>query len=546
MSWREGALHLTTAAAAFTAAVFFRLAVAPGAIHDPEPAARFADVVEALPALGAVRVRSSDPAAAHRLATEPGAGFVQILDPRRARAAFRYGRLLYAPRERLEEVLRGLQNGVAPARMPPAPDVSSFFHDARGPYACDVVVSGPADLDRIRTVLPDASLLGEPVAREADGRDAAAVTRALIAALVAAAAVAAWRLGTRQAQRRLLAALGGLAVVGVVGLGVDVWTVLALLLVVAAPGPAALLAGAPCLFFPALALRRLGLVLLFGGVLRLGPRLAPGAPSTRPPPAWRRVTLGLLLAATAAVALHRPRARAPEAVAGEPAVALVPPAEVAATIDAFRAAGLGFVSDPTIEIPPPADPPTQSLLLKIHERAKRLAERGPEAERARFQEVADAAGTLSLYAPADLRARMRARDGRAAVWVQGPEPAVDREELASGELYRLRGESGLRRQSCWAALFCLALVATIQPWRNPRRLLLRWTGLAAATALLVVGERAWDMPGVAEASLPLVVLAAHAPSALLLVALAAAVACASAPYLLAAAALAVVTLVSRD
>ncbi|MHC4817374.1 MAG: hypothetical protein ACYTF8_04925, partial [Planctomycetota bacterium] len=264
MKPREALLVFLLVAAAFAAAFAWRVATR---LHDPRHADAFAAACDAQPLLSAVRVRTADPHAAQRLATAPGDAFLRVLAPARAESVFRYGRLLYAAPREVDEALARLKRGEVP-RLPPQPDIAHYYRDARGPYACDVILREGARVESIEAVLPDADLSGEPVVREAEARRAADVPHALIFALAVVGVIAAWRPGPQEMQRRLIAALAGVVGLRLSGLGLDVATLPALVCVAASPRGGPLLAGATCLFFPSLALRRIGVVFLVGGLIR--------------------------------------------------------------------------------------------------------------------------------------------------------------------------------------------------------------------------------------------------------------------------------------
>jgi hypothetical protein len=487
-------------AAAIAAAWSFRPAVHPERIDDPEHQRRFLAACDALPPLGAVRVRSDDPHAVHRLATAPGAAIVEVSGPARAEPVFRAGRYLLATPAELDEALARLKRGELPPPPPPPPDLTRYYRDADGPYTCDAVLAGDATPDAIRRVLPGARLSGEPLAREAEARDAPRIARTLLLALPLLGGWLAWRRGRVEAERRLLAALAALVALGVTGLGADSLTVAALLLVAGAPAGSPLLAGAPCLLFPPLALKRLGVVLLVGGVLCLGrPPAREGRGSLRA--AALAVALGvagfLALDAVPLGAASRPE------VAAEPAALLVPPREVAATAAKLRAEGFDVVGDEDL-VPQPADLARRRALDRIFTLAERHA-RGAEGElRDRFADVADAASRTDLYLPTSLRARLRARDGRHALWLAGGAPPA----AASARLYRERGDLSRRehaRAAGVAVLLALGLGRALV--RGARPVLLAFLGAAAGVLLLLAAA-----PDAADGFVPLVAVAAAAPA----------------------------------
>jgi len=497
-------------AAAIVAALRFRVAVHPEGLHDPEYERTFAADRVALPALGAVRLRTSEPHALHLLQTAPGASFDGVHGPARAASLFRYGRLLYATTEEIDEVLARLRSGEPPRALPPTPDVSAYYRDARGPYDGDVVLAPGATPEAVREILPDARLSGEPVAREAEARDASSVARALLLALFALGAWSAWRHGLGEAERRLLAALLALAALGLSGLGIDRWSVVAVVLVAGAPRGAPLLAALPCAFFPALALRRLALVLCVGGVVRLRRSAV-----ARRPGFWRPAVVAVVAALAGFLLLHRVavKARVHPAVAAEAAAVLVPPDAESATAAELRAEGFEVVGDEDL-VPPPADRSVRRKLIDIFTLARRLADGAEGGRRARFEDVADAAARDALYLPRDLRVRLRARDGRSVLWLPRGAPP-ERAEFRSARLYRERGELDLRRSARLAAILVFLLYAVVRAaaegapatWPAIRR----FAAAAAALALVLLVE-ARGAGVAADVLAPLLVVASLAPA----------------------------------
>jgi hypothetical protein len=468
-------------------------------VHDPRHHARFAEDREALPALGAVRVRSDAPlneiAAFGRVAgITPG-----VTGP------FRRARYLRASAAEVADAVAALDRGEAPS-PPPMPDLARYFRDAQGPYRCDLVLAPGKTPKDVRAKLPAARLSGEPLAREAEEAEARSVARALLLGFFAMALWLAWRCGLREAQRRLLAAFGALVALGLLGSGVDRWSVVALLLVAGAPSGAPLLAAAPCLLFPSLALERMGLVLCVGGGLRLVLR----RPVLPKPPERARVVraaalavglgaLGFLLL-QAAPLTARPRPQ----VAAEPGALLVSKDAVPEAARRLRAEGLEVTGDEPL-VPPPPEPAMRRNLWKIFTRARTLAGRPQGEMRARFEDVNDAAAQWSLTTlPRELRLRLQTGDGRAVLWVPAD---ADREELTSARLYRARGEVQLRADARLAGILVVLAwalaVASLQGRAPVRRLLLAF----AAAALLFVAN-----PAEADGYLPLLALAAAAPA----------------------------------
>ncbi|MHC4819572.1 MAG: hypothetical protein ACYTF8_16125, partial [Planctomycetota bacterium] len=497
MKPREGLLVFLLVAAAFAAAFAWRVATR---LHDPRHADAFAAACDAQPLLGAVRVRTADPHAAQRLAAAPGDAFRRVLAPARAEAVFRYGRLLYAAPAEVDETLERLKQGEVP-KLPPQPDIARYYRDARGPYACDVILRDGARVERIEAVLPDAELSGEPLVREQEARRAAEVPHALILALAAAGLLAAWRPGAQEMRRRLLAALAGVAVLGTLGWGLDVATLPALVLVVAAPRGRPLLAAAVCLFFPSLALRRIGVAMVVGGLVRWA--------APQPAAGGRRglylATLVVLAAAGWGALRAVPVMRTvPEQLRGEPAVVLVPRAQAAASAEALRNEGLAGVIGAETPVPPRPDLVTRRKLTEIFRLSMAWARKSSGERRAQFEKVAEAAALESLYLPLELRARLHARDGRAVLWIQDDLPP-DREEFMSALLYRQRGEIQMRREARLAALMALLLGGAWLGYRRGNRgtfgLVAGFVGLAAAVALLFSAET-WALTLPAELLAP--------------------------------------------
>jgi hypothetical protein len=520
MTPREGLLVLLNVAAALVAAIFFRVAARPAELHDPRYAERFERAREALPILDAVHVRSSEPDAAHRLVTDSGASVGRVLDPARARATFRYGRLLYATPARIEETLRTLKRGELPPRPPPAPDLAPWFRDADGPYTCDVLLrDGAEGLERIRELLPDARLSGEPVVAAAEERAARDLPRALLLGLVMAVVWIAWRSDRLRMERRLLPALVPLTALGATGWGIDVWTVPALIIAATLPRGRPLVCGAPCLLFPAGSLRRLGLVLLLAGILRWRERPPPPTPARRRELALLAV---LLVAGWFGLKALPVRGLGPAALRAEPAVRLVPPGEAAATVRALRAEFAGVVGGPS-PLPPPADLATRRNLRAIYTLADRMARGATGTRKERLTELAEAAALPELYLPPALRERVRTGDGRAVVWIHDDVPLA-REEFVGARLYRLRGEAALRERAVWAALLVFLLAGLGAS--DPARLLARAAAVAGGVALLVVARH-----GAPEVYAPLFVIVAMAPGVTTLIGLAAAAAALPSAYL---------------
>ena len=495
-------------AAASVAAVSFRVARHPGELHDPVHAERFERAREQLPLLGAVRVRSSRPDAAQRLVLAPTNAFATILRPERADAVFKRGRLLYAAPVDVERVLDLLKRKQLPEELPPAPDIGLYYRDLRGPYSCDVLLRDGESVESIRAILPDARLDGERVVREAEEDATDIVPRAILLAL---SAILLWRIrrGVAGLDFRLVATLIPLALLGVLGWGVDRWTMPALLLVAAAPRGLPLLAAVPCLFFPSLALQRIGLVLCVGGICRWTPAVR------RRHEGWRSplVLTAVLLAGAATVLFAIPlRARAPGPLRGEAAVTFVPIELAADRARSLRAEGFMHVVGGETPVPPPADIVTRRRLRRIHELATMLARQASGELAESYREVADAAALDELYLPTELRMRLRTRDRRAAIWVQDHVP-VDRAGFESARLYRARGEIQLRGEARIAALIAFLLIALWLIRQYGEGALIPIAGRFAAAgvgyAILLTGE---SHGVVADVYLPMLVIAAMVPS----------------------------------
>jgi hypothetical protein len=530
---REGALLLLTTAAAFAAALTCRVATAPHELGRPGDARAFEEARRLLPAIGALRVRSAVPDAARRLRDAR----LDVLDPLRAALEFRYGRLRWASPPEVAAALADVRRGVLP-RLPPAPDVAGVFRDELGPYACDVLAPDAAAVARVREVLPDALLTGEPAARAAEEGAARDVTRALVAGLAVVAAWVAWRRRGVEAEARVFAALAPLAVLGIAGWGVDASTVPALLLVAAAPRGAPLLCAAPCLLFPDLALRRMGLVLGLGGLLRWGAAPRPPAGRERWP---LLVPYALAGAAFPLLPAALPEARLPVEVRHEPSVTLVAAEGRSLRAREMREEGFTAVVGAEPFVPPMPDAETRRQLLRIHflardhaRRAEVEAESGEGAgEGEAWTEVAAAAAVEGLHEPLDLRRRLRAEDRRAALWGYGRVP-VDDPSFDGAALYRLRGQGVLRAQSVRAAVLVFLVAGTFLALARGGRALLpllaRFGGLLLAFAALSAAHAA-GQPVAAETCLPVAVAASFAATWALLPALLAGAAFAGWPLL---------------
>ena len=496
----------------------FRVARFPAELHDPLYAEQFEEAARALPVLGAVRVRSERRYATRRLEAEAGEAVAFLLDPQQVARSFETGRLLFATDAELASILAAVRRGEPPEALPAVPDVSGLFADKRGPYSCDAVLSdeanGPAV---IRAQLPAARLSGEPVAREAERRDAIDLIRAMILGLVAACGWGFYRRHTRgDAERRLFAVLLPLAVLCSIGWGIEGWSVLALVLAGAAPRGPVLLSGALCLFFPSMVLKRMGVVFLCAGIVRWS---APPGGVTRPGPV--RVAIlagGLVLALLLVLAAPRQPTRLPAPLRGSPAATFVDPAALDTEVAALQSRGIRVLGDAD-PLPPPATGARARTIARIYYAAEVLAKQDE-----RFVPVRRAAATDSMDWPAGLRAWLMTRDRRRVLWAQ--QPGLEKEpRFMSAELYRLRGAAALRRDGRIAALLLLAVtgVAMLVTQATRAALLLTLGGILAGALLLVLAERG-AMPVNAEAALPLVVMAGHCGSGVAVVGLLAAAA----------------------
>ena len=536
MTPREGFLVLLAVAAALVAAWGFKVASHPEETTDPDHAARFEQARAMLPVLGAVRVRTDRPRAADLLEARAPGAFTRIYDPRRAQALFRYGRMLYASKAEVARTLTMLKQGRLPPRPPPAPDLSMFFRDRRGPYACDVLLAEPDSLDRIRDILPDARLSGDPVARADEARALSSLPRALLALMVAAGLLTFLRKGFDETLRRLLAMLTPLALLALTGRGVDLWTLAALAVVGGAENGRALLCGLVGLFFPVPALHRAGIVLVAGGLVRL--RSPPSARAA----GWRirvAVLAGLALLGWGGIRFWPVDPPPTEAVRWEPAAVFVPPEQVRQTASELRAAGIrDLVGDRTL-LPHSPDRATRLMLREIFQIASRRARQTEGEASRRLHDLAEAAAVQDLYLRSDLKARLRTGDGRAVLWTRDPIPP-EQKEFLSASLSRLRGARAARKEGRWAGLATFLLAGLFLCLRGgrftPLRLCLRFCGLAAGVVLIASGG------GAAGLFAPALAVAASAPGFAIPLALAAAAVFVPGAYLWPAAAFLAATL----
>jgi hypothetical protein len=495
---REGFLLLLVVAAAFAAAFSFHVAATPAELHDPRYAAQFESARGRLPVLGAVRVRSDNPSAAHLIERAAREEVAYLVDPARAQRAFAYGALLYGTRENVKTVRDLVRQGELPY-LPVTPDIGAFFRDKRGSYACDVVLETPEGGLWIPDEVPDAEITGEPVVRARERARLVDLPRALLLAVIVTCAVAFWRRTSRgDAEERLLAAVLPVGVLCAVGWGVDEWTVAAVVLAAAAPRRSVLLLGCVGLFFPSMVLKRLGLAFLLAGIARFA---RPPEPLARP--RRRTVVLVLLMVTVFALTLRSP-ASVPAGLWSQPAATFVEPARVGARAGELRAAGYRNVVGDVDPVPPDPDLEVKRWLHDIYSRSKLLARDDP-----RFEAVARAAASEGLYWPLDLRRQLRTTDRAAVLWVQDEAHLAD-EEFMSAEAYRWRGDSGLRRDGKLAGLVLLVLAGLLLDARRQRSVE-ALVGSGIGLVVLVMAEGS-GVPLVPQAWFPLLVLAAQCPS----------------------------------
>jgi hypothetical protein len=475
----------------------FDAAVHPERISGAGDRQAFADACTALPALGALRVRAGETSPAVAVARLWGLGTARGLTPD-VLGLFRRARYLSATAGEVLDAIAALERGDAPT-PPPMPDLARYYRDGNGPYLCDLVPAPGKTCADVRARLPGARLWGEPLLREREDAEAPRIARALVLAFAVAGGWVLVRRGRREALARLLAAGATLVLCGILGTGIDRWSVAAFALVVGAPAGGSLLVAAPCLLFPFPALHRMGLILCLGGALRILLRRP-----TRPALASRRAmvrggALAIGLGAVLYLALEQAPLYVPIApeVEAEPGAMLVAPGDVAATAARLRAEGTNVTGDERL-LPAPPDPRRQRDLWRIFTRAKSLAGRAEGAMRARFEDVADAASQMSLTTlPRDLRWRLRAADGRAVLWVDA---GIDRPGVESARTYRERGERDLRTAARLAGILVAIAAALAGAFTGGgRHVVLRLAGAAVGAAILLL----WDPQG-ADLFLPLV------------------------------------------
>ncbi len=492
MSPRPTILLLIAGLLAIAAAARFTTAVHPEELVAAGPYERFRDAARDVPAIDAVRVHDRDPAVARRLQRARGSGgLAQVIDVAAVQAQLRRGRLAAASAAELEQLARQLAAGELPSELPEVPDIAPYYRDGLGAYPCEVLLRRTEALDVIRAAAPDASLRGEPVLRAAEEERRAPISRALVLLLVALTlwhviATRNGRTGTT-VERRLIALLGALAVLGWSGLGVDTASLFALALVATAPSGAPLLAGAALVFFPVLALQRLGVVLLCGGIVRQRLR-TPGAYAAAGPAGWVGAlavgALGLIVSWRAEV--EQP-AQSDPAAQTDPAVWIAPDADRVGAAELLRARGfddvVGAESFPAVEV---GDRTTARQLDRVYRIAERRLRTAPPAqaaeERAMLEQVEEAAARDGVLVPRSLRRRRETRDGRAVLWVFDPS-AGDSNGLVSSGIYRAETRRLLRSRSWVAAAIVFALAALLRAARG--RILLGQDLVAAALAFVL-------------------------------------------------------------
>jgi len=485
MSPRPTILLLIAGLLAIAAATRFTTAVHPEELVAAGPYERFRDAARDVPAIDAVRVHERDPAVARKLQRARGSGgLARVTDVAAVQAQLRRGRLAAATAAELEQLARQLAAGELPSKLPEVPDVAPYYRDALGAYPCEVLLRRTEALNVIRAAAPDASLRGEPVLRAAEEKRRAPISRALVSLLVALTlwhviATRNGRTGTT-VERRLIALLGALAVLGWSGLGVDTASLLALALVAAAPPGAPLMAGAALVFFPVLALQRLGLVLLCGGIVRQRLR-SPGAYAAAGPSGWVGAlavgALGLIVSWRAEV--EQP-AQTDPADQTDPAVWIAPDADRVGAAELLRARGfvdvVGAESFPAVEV---GDRTTARLLDRVYRIAERRLRTAPPEERPMLEQVEEAASRDGVLVPRSLRLRRETGDGRAVLWVFDPS-AGDSNGLVSSGIYRAETRRLLRSRSWVAAAIVFALAALLRAARG--RMLLGQDLVAAVLA----------------------------------------------------------------
>jgi hypothetical protein len=446
MTPKEAARLLVLLAVGAVVAVTFRPATSARDRHDPIHFERFERARARLPVLGAVRVRSDDASAAARLSNARHRGNREVLRPDRVRGLFLRGRLLYADTAQLKQIWAALKDGRVPETLPQGFDPEPFIRDPRGPYACDVVLDEPGGLDWIREHVPDARLSGEWVLAEREVAESAEFARALLAVLLVLAGTAyAVRRTIAAVETALLSALLPLAALSLLGWGIDAGTILAIGVVALAPRRLPLAAAAVGALFPALALKRIGLVFLLGVFVR--PKMPASGPGGAPRTLLWCALPAVVLLAAALWAPSQPVEPPPDLVR-EPAYLICAPGRVAERAAGLRALGAGEVVGDSAIVPPEPDLEKTRLLTRIFHRADVLSRSGQNRDL--FLEIRQAAALEGLFVPKDLRAYRRTNDGDRALRIQGD---VDQNllatepELRSAVLYRVRGEAGREPQN---------------------------------------------------------------------------------------------------
>jgi len=513
MNLRPTVLLCLAGVLAFAAALRFRTAVQPEELSDPEPYAAFAAAAEQVPALLAVRVHTREPDAALRIRRTPRSGeFLRIHEFAEMQLQMQRGRLAHLSVEALEQVRSELRSGAIPRRLPAAPDARPYFRDSMGAYPCDVMVRDPRGLAILEQAVPEANLRGDPVARYENEDRRAEVLRATIAALVALLIAGVFARSARvSVEHRLLAVLAPLVVLGWSGLGVDLWTLPALVLVAMAPVGAPLLAGAAGLAFPALALQRLGWVFLCGGILRLWPR----PDSARTHPRGRDWAFAAIVAIAGWFGLQAIPASSfvSSDASREPAVMLVDAGTRVEAANQLHQEGfrqiVGGKEIPEIHA---ADRDKQRLLSVIHRTAKSMERTATGDDLVALGSLREAAARDGIMIPASFRQRRTAVDGRDVLWIHDPvEP--DDARFASHARYRAQSESSLRTQSRWAGalVFALAVLLRVLDRRalRIRDLAIALIGFVVGASWLFAGDAAgWG--GLADPLLPTLAIACFA------------------------------------
>jgi len=528
-------LLASTLAAAFVAVATFDIASGARGSGDPRLARAFDRACDALPPLGALRLHGARPDAADRLVAHGSRIVRRVLRPPAADPGLARQRLLGRSDAELEEIRAALARRELPPRLPDAPDLARLFPD----WPLEVILEEGVGTAAILSNLPEASASGEPLLREADARRRGPEERAIVLAVVAAAALAAWReRAARSGEKRLLAAFLPLAVLGILGLSADPASLLATALVAAAPLPALVASGGVGLFLGSPIVRRAALVLLVGGIVR-GGLPARGARAGREELVALAGGVALVLLSLLAPIAAPPT---PPEWSREYAVAF---AARAPDLAPFAVAG-----DASLLAPVPS-PERVRVLREVYRRAEELARGAPEELSARFLDVRNAAAGDAPELTPDLKARLVARDGRSATWIlPGTDPrALARVEGVEGPaVWRARVGRGARRDGRVAAVLGFVAGAGALVLRRGRGASTAVLGVAAGALSGGLALHVLDAAGLAplgESAYPLVVAAALSPGALACVPLALAGACAPATMGAAAAAMIVASLVSR-